>query len=79
MAKFSVLLLITFSPFMANAKSIKLNSNNIDAIINAMTLDEKVSLLIGTGMDLGDGEAAPVIGATDKIKLASCKVAKVKT
>ncbi len=67
MAKFSVLLLITFSPFMANAKSIKLNSNNIDAIINAMTLDEKVSLLIGTGMDLGDGEAAPVIGATDKI------------
>jgi beta-glucosidase len=52
---------------MTYAKTIKLKSNNIDAVINAMTLDEKVSLLIGTGMDLGDGDAAPVIGATDKI------------
>jgi beta-glucosidase len=32
-----------------------------------MTLDEKVSLLIGTGMDLVTDGAAPVIGATDKI------------
>jgi beta-glucosidase len=65
--KISVLVLIFFVSVMTNAKNIKLNSSNIDDIINAMTLNEKVSLLIGTGMDLGDGEAAPVIGATDKI------------
>lgn len=45
----------------------KLKSDNIDAIIQAMTTEEKVDLLIGTGMDLGEEGAAPVIGATDKI------------
>jgi beta-glucosidase len=59
--------ILLFVPDMTYAKNIKLNSNNIDAVVNSMTLDEKVNLLIGTGMDLGDGEAAPVIGATDKI------------
>jgi beta-glucosidase len=44
-----------------------LTPDNIDRVIDAMTIDEKVGLLIGTGMDLGDGEAAPVVGATDKI------------
>jgi beta-glucosidase len=52
---------------MTYAKTIKLKSDNIDAIIKEMTLDEKVALLVGTGMDLGDGNAAPVVGATDKI------------
>lgn len=67
LAKVGVLFIILFVSIMTNAKTIKLKSSNIDAVIKAMTLDEKVSLLIGTGMDLGDGEAAPVIGATDKL------------
>jgi beta-glucosidase len=67
LAKVGVLFIILFVSIMTNAKTIKLKSSNIDAVIKAMTLDEKVSLLIGTGMDLGEGEAAPVIGATDKL------------
>ncbi len=66
-ATICVLCLLSSMFFMTYAKNLKLKSNNIDAVINAMTLDEKVTLLIGTGMNLGDGEAAPVIGATDKI------------
>lgn len=66
-ARFGVLFLISILSIMTYAKTIKLKSNNIDAVIKAMTLDEKVSLLIGTGMDLGTDGAAPVIGATDKI------------
>jgi beta-glucosidase len=65
--KLGVLSLITVISIMANAKSIKLKSNNIDAVINAMTLEEKVDLLIGTGMDLGGNDIAPVIGATENI------------
>ncbi len=41
----------------------QLNSDNIDEIIPAMTLDEKVSLLIGTGMAGFSGDD-PVIGET---------------
>jgi beta-glucosidase len=62
-----VLFLISFISIMTYAKDITLKTNNIDDVIKAMTLDEKVSLLIGTGMDLGDVDAAPVIGATDNI------------
>jgi beta-glucosidase len=63
----SVLFITSFLSVMTYAKTIKLKSDNIDAIIKEMTLDEKVALLVGTGMDLGDGNAAPVVGATDKI------------
>jgi beta-glucosidase len=66
-AMISVLFITSFLSVMTYAKTIKLKSNNIDAIIKEMTLDEKVALLVGTGMDLGDGNAAPVVGATDKI------------
>jgi hypothetical protein len=41
----------------------QLNPDNIDEIIPAMTLDEKVSLLIGTGMAGFSGDD-PVIGET---------------
>lgn len=66
-AMISVLFITSFLSVMTYAKTIKLKSDNIDAIIKEMTLDEKVALLVGTGMDLGDGNAAPVVGATDKI------------
>ena len=32
----------------------KLNANNIDEVINAMTLEEKVDMLIGCGMAMGE-------------------------
>jgi beta-glucosidase len=64
-AMISVLFITSFLSVMTYAKTIKLKSDNIDAIIKEMTLDEKVALLVGTGMDLGN--AAPVVGATDKI------------
>jgi beta-glucosidase len=52
---------------MTNAKNIKLKENNIDAVIKEMTLEEKANLLIGTGMDLGDSDVAPVVGATGEL------------
>jgi beta-glucosidase len=51
-----------------NAKTLKLKADNIDEIVKAMTIEEKVDLMIGTGMDMGDGETpSPVIGATRNI------------
>jgi beta-glucosidase len=51
-----------------NAKTPKLRSNNISEVVNAMTLEEKVDLIIGTGMAGMDEEnPSPVIGATRNI------------
>lgn len=45
----------------------QLTPNNIDEIVAAMTTEEKVHLLIGTGMDgFGDGESA-VVGETKNL------------
>jgi beta-glucosidase len=66
-ATVGVSLLISATSIMTYAKDTKLKANNIDNVIKAMTLEEKVDLLIGTGMNIGDGDAAHVIGATDEL------------
>ena len=44
----------------------QLEKNSVDEVIKAMTLEEKVHFLIGTGMNMASG-GKQVIGATDKI------------
>ena len=54
---------------MASCTSnLKLNENNIDAIVEAMTLEEKAQLIIGVGMP-GIPVDQPVIGASDAGKV----------
>ena len=38
---------------------VKLNANNIDEVIGEMTLEEKVDMVIGCGMSMGDGAKFP--------------------
>ncbi len=54
-------------------RSPQLNPDKIDEILPAMTLDEKVSLLIGTGMACFFGDD-PVIGETRVPGLGSCRL-----
>jgi beta-glucosidase len=44
-------------------KELKLNENNIDQIIAAMTLEEKAALVTGVGMDSGEEGLSATIGA----------------
>ncbi len=50
------------------AKNVKLRADNIDEVVKAMSIEEKVDLIIGTGMPGMDEEnPSPVIGATRNI------------
>jgi beta-glucosidase len=51
--------------FAQNAKEIRLNQSNIKEIISLMTLEEKASFVVGTGMHREGDEAAPVIGDSE--------------
>ena len=51
------------SGMSVQAQSPQLKADNIDEVINAMTLDEKVRILVGTGMK-GVDVGMPVIGST---------------
>ena len=44
-------------------KELKLNENNIDQIVAAMTLEEKAALVTGVGMDSGEEGLSATIGA----------------
>ncbi len=44
-------------------KELKLQSNNIDEIVKAMTLEEKAALVVGVGMDSGEEGLSATIGA----------------
>lgn len=43
----------------ATQAQVKLNANNIDEVIGQMTLEEKVHMVIGCGMSMGDGVKFP--------------------
>ena len=47
----------------AQTETLQLRADNIDEIIQAMTLDEKVRILVGTGMP-GVSVGIPVVGST---------------
>lgn len=65
MKKIIVGLIVSVSMINVSAQSTvpQLRADNIDAVIHAMTLDEKVHLLVGTGM-AGISVGMPVIGET---------------
>lgn len=44
-------------------KELKLQSDNIDEIVSAMTLEEKAALVVGVGMDSGEEGLSATIGA----------------
>ena len=44
-------------------KELKLQKNNIDEIVKAMTLEEKAALVVGVGMDSGEEGLSATIGA----------------
>ena len=48
-------------------KAPQLGKNSIDEVINAMTLEEKVHLMIGTGGDLDSEIPSAVVGKTENI------------
>lgn len=58
-----LLLLFVISPSSAQTSTPQLRADNIDEVVNAMTLDEKVRILVGTGMK-GVSVGMPVIGDT---------------
>ena len=59
--------ILTIAPLAMSAQAPQLTTENIDDIIAAMTPEEKVKLLIGTGMDgFDDGESA-VVGETKSL------------
>ena len=48
-------------------KAPQLGKNSIDEVINAMTLEEKLHLMIGTGGDLDSEIPSAVVGKTENI------------
>lgn len=61
---------LLFSQSYAKAQTPQLGKNSIDEVIAAMTLEEKATLLVGTGMDgVDDGvaEGETVVGETQDI------------
>ena len=61
-----VALTILGSGAKAQTQTPKLTADNIEEVVNAMTIDEKVRFLVGTGMQ-GVDVGMPVIGSTRKL------------
>ncbi|MBR5019977.1 MAG: hypothetical protein IKX53_10150, partial [Bacteroidales bacterium] len=63
------IMLITLAALaVAGCKDPQLGKSSIDKVLKAMTLEEKVHFVIGTGMaGLDDGNAGAAVGATRNI------------
>lgn len=57
-SKLGLVAVISATSISANAQ-VQLNDNNVDEVIKAMTLDEKIDLLIGCGQAFGEGFKFP--------------------
>lgn len=64
--KFTKIFLLSAAAAMLTGckKELRLNENNIDEIVAAMTLEEKAALVVGIGMDSGSEGFASVIGSS---------------
>jgi beta-glucosidase len=66
--KFIFLMLLSGILFSCNSnKPLQLTADNIDVILDSLTLEEKVQLLVGTGMAGFGNNGNPVVGATQSL------------
>ena len=63
MKKLTIAVAATLLLASCGKKELKLNENNIDKIVAAMTLEEKAALITGVGMDSGEEGLSATIGA----------------
>lgn len=64
---FNFILLLGFTGITVYAQAPQLGQTPVDEVVKAMTLEEKVRLLVGTGMAGFGGETNAIVGATQSI------------
>ena len=62
-----ILTVFLFGVFHLNAQNLKLNEDNIDDIVKAMTIEEKVNIIVGGHDDYSKSTGETMIGKHDQI------------
>ena len=65
--KFLILTTLLFGALFINAQNLKLNEDNIDDIVKAMTVEEKVNIIVGGHEDYSKSTGETMIGYQEKI------------